>query len=83
MKKEYSKPQLFYESFSLTGATIASCQVNSTAHLIDECTVNVDPNFDTGWYLFNIAYGACNVEPPKDQLCPYDISGEAYNLFTS
>lgn len=83
MKKEYSKPQLIYESFSLAGATIASCIVNPTADQVGECTVWLDPNADTGWYLFNMQYGACNVPAPIDQLCPYDISGEKYNLFTS
>lgn len=83
MKKEYTKPQLIYESFSLAGATIASCTVNSTASQVGECTVWLDPNVDTGWYLFNTQYGACNVQPPADQLCPYDISGENYNLFIS
>ena len=83
MKKTYHKPQLCYESFSLAGATIASCMVNSIATQVVECTVWFDPNADTGEYLFNMQYGACNMEPPMDQLCPYDISGEKYNLFTS
>ncbi len=83
MKKKYSKPELRYESFSLAGATIASCSVQKNAMQIGPCTVPVTPGVDTGWYLFNTDYGACNVQPPADQLCPYDISGEKYNLFTS
>ena len=83
MKKKYAKPQLFYESFSLAGATIASCTVNPSATQLGACTVPVDPDVDTGWYLFNTADGICNVQPPADQLCPYYISGEKYNLFIS
>lgn len=83
MKKNYSKPELIYESFTLAGATIASCTVKQNAAQIGECTVPFDPDADTGWYLFNTEFGACNVQPPADQLCPYDISGEQYNLFTS
>lgn len=83
MKKIYSKPQLHYESFSLASTTIASCSLDPTATEVGQCTVNVDPNFDTGWYLFNTQYGVCNVQPPSGQLCPYDISGESYNVFAS
>lgn len=84
MKKKYSKPELIYESFTLAGATIASCTVKHNAAQIGECTVPFDPEApNTGLYLFNWEFGACNVQPPADQLCVYDISGEQYNLFTS
>lgn len=84
MKKKYSKPELIYESFTLAGATIASCTVKQNAAQIGECTVPYDPEApNAGWYLFNMEFGACNVQPPADQLCVYDISGEQYNLFTS
>lgn len=80
MKKRYSKPELIYESFSLAGATIASCSVDPNAGQVGQCTVNLDPNVDTGWYIFN-TNGVCNF--PSEQFCPYDISGENYNVFTS
>lgn len=81
MKKTYTKPQLIYESFSLASTTIASCAVDPTASEIGRCTLNVISGQDTGFYLFNTDYGACNV--PAKQQCPYDVSGESYNVFAS
>lgn len=49
-----------------------------------QCTVNVDPNVNNGWYLFDTTKTtACNVQPPENVLCTYDVSGESYSLFHS
>ncbi len=84
MKRTYQKPQLLYEDFSLSGCLIASCQVNPDALELGACTVPLDPVHDTGLYIFtDPVNGPCDVQPPNGSLCPYDVSGENYSLFSS
>lgn len=83
MKRTYQKPQLLYEDFSLSGCVIAACTIKSNMIEVGECKLWLNPDYDNGKYIFDTVAGPCNVQPPAGSLCPYDVSGENYTLFSS
>lgn len=86
MKKAYSKPQIYFDSFELSQSIAAGCEVignmaPGTCAYIDE---------ETGLSVFVDSISACADLPqpgtPSDAmfggLC-YEIPGEAWNIFSS
>lgn len=76
MKKLYSKPELFFEDFSLMDS-IASCGTKVGA---TEVTCSwTDP--DSGWQIFN-NQNICDTTPFDDTIC-YQVPTEDIILFKS
>ena len=84
MKRTYQKPQVLYEDFSLSNCIAGACKINPNANDKGECAVNLDPNWDSGWYIFNVGVSSvCNIPGKDGTLCSYDVSGQSYPVFSS
>lgn len=84
MKKAYTKPELFYENFSLMGSIANTCGQNGTkaaetnAADVTQCGY-YDANF--GGTIFN-AEPVCNITPVGENLCTSNPM-EAITMFGS
>lgn len=83
MKKAYMKPELIYEDFSLAGSVIASCQIKSDAMIAADCSFVLPDAPEFALFNTDNTGGPCNIQPPADQMCSFDVSGESYNVFAS
>ena len=91
MKKTYSKPDIFFEDFSLSTSIAAGCEVYPT-NSTDACGVK----WKKGAYLFTSALYGCNriitdaekdpeknlVDSKGNGLCYHNPSAD-YNVFNS
>lgn len=81
MKKNYSKPDILFESFSLSTSVAAGCAVITPLPQIDQCGL---PRF-YNWILFHNEIQGCNRTPTTndgDGIC-YHPPTEQTNLFSS
>lgn len=87
MKKKYSKPEIFFESFEVSQCIAAGCEMISNA-AEGECAVTVP---DPGWddvHIFTSAVDACTTTPDDkgyeeyNKVC-YFVPEETYNVFSS
>lgn len=80
MKKEYQRPELYYESFSLCSAIAAGCE--GIANFAENaCTVTLKGE---GYELVLFNSSICLDSPPNadDYLC-YHAPSENNNVFSS
>lgn len=80
MKKTYSKPDISFESFSLSSTVAAGCGVDTPLHQMDQCGYRIE-----NWIVFQSELQGCNfiVETGvMDGVC-YHPPTEMTNLFTS
>lgn len=80
MKKSYSKPDILFESFSLSTNVAAGCAVITPLPQLDECGL---PYFN--WIIFQNEIQGCTKFPTTnagDAVC-YHPPTEQTNLFTS
>lgn len=76
MKKDYKKPMIYFESFTLSQNIAAGCTLISEG----KNAPVYDPESDVQVYLS----GVCVYEAPNelDQIC-YDVPIAGWNVFTS
>lgn len=80
MKKNYSTPDILFESFALSTNIAAGCGVVTPLPQLDECGV---PYFN--WIIFNTEFQGCTRLPSTnagDGIC-YHPPTEQTNLFHS
>lgn len=83
MKKAYSKPEIVFESFSLSTSIAGGCEKKTNSPAAMQCAYNYG-----GYMIFTDAVGACQenvvVEDGKtgDGFC-YHIPSDSNNLFNS
>lgn len=77
MKKTYTKPEIFFESFMLN-ENIASCAFKINSADIEQCDATIDNE------SFFTQKGICTFTPPNpdDKPC-YHIPTSGVNFFTS
>lgn len=79
MKKTYSKPELFYESFSLLGSIASSCDnLQHSANDATTCAVEVP---DLGW-IFSSTVTGCQVTGMDDKICQAGTAAEAFTTIS-
>ncbi len=81
MKKTYSKPDIFYEDFSLSTNIAANCELHPTEFIGDTFIVDLGGVI----LLTNMEYCNYHIEDGKnefDNLC-YHVPTDSYNIFSS
>lgn len=82
MKKSYSKPDILFDSFSLSTNVASNCEFRTPLPQVDEC------GMPTGYFnsvIFVTEIQGCTVVEPSgvwDTIC-YHQPSETNNLFTS
>lgn len=78
MKKEYSKPEVYFDSFELSQSIAAGCRYISNQEA-EVCPVDIDAPFT----LYSTT-GICGMTPsgPYDRIC-YDVPSADSMIFTS
>ena len=80
MKKTYSKPDILFDSFSISTNVVASCEFQTPLPQVDECGVAY-----FNWVVFQSELQGCNKIAKSgtwDAMC-YHQPTETNNLFTS
>lgn len=92
MKKTYSKPDIFFEDFSLSTSIAAGCEEKPSVYAADVRPCGV--KWDAGIYVFTETMYGCNikavsgktennlVDSQNNALC-YHNPSENYNVFYS
>ena len=85
MKKTYIKPEIFFDSFSLSTNIATNCEV--TFDLASRGSCGIPDDNDTGMNIFDLGTGGTCTAPGKgsetyDGLC-YHVPTENNNLFNS
>ena len=81
-KKAYKRPELYYESFTLSQNIASSCEGIA---LFNEniCGVKVDM-MDIEMIIYGNGNGACEFQPPNpENLICYHVPSDANNVFSS
>ena len=84
MKKEYVKPIVVFEDFTLNTNIAGSCEAKTNLQARGGCGWIPDDRWTLG-AIFTDASTGCEVTPSKagyDTLC-YHVPDESYNLFNS
>lgn len=83
MKKEYVKPIVVFEDFTLNTNIAGSCEVKTNLHARGSCGWIPNDRWTSG-PIFTDASTGCAVTPSGtyDTLC-YHVPNEANNLFNS
>lgn len=88
MKKEYSKPDVFFEDFSLSTSIAAGCE-ETPDPFVGSGTVTCGVKWAAGIYVFTNAIYGCNrimidgqVDEGNNGLCYHNPSNN-YNVFNS
>jgi hypothetical protein len=91
MKKNYLKPDIFFEDFAFSSNIAASCGVTSSLHSQDGCTYYAsfgDPRscifVNNDWVVFS-NYSSCEWAPEEKDptnLC-YHVSSDDTRMFAS
>lgn len=84
MKKVYTKPEIFFESFTASAAIAGNCEVPINLPTQFVCPIPDDSG--AGFNLFDTSFGRCNFPGNEnstyDSIC-YHIHDENHNLFNS
>ena len=84
MKREYAKPIVVFENFTLSTNIASGCEVKTNLHSKGGCGWIPSDRW-TGGPIFTDASTNCQVTPANsdyDGLC-YHVPTESYNLFNS
>ena len=86
MKKNYSKPDILFESFSLSTDIAGGCEVKIATPSANQCGIRIAGNEVV--FLENISGCATVVEDGSDDLAAlnglcYHVPNQSYNLFNS
>lgn len=84
MKKLYSKPQIMFESFTLSTNIAADCEVKIYNHSSGTCAYEFTDEFGENWKVFTSDVLACGTnegDRAYDNVCYHVPYGE--NLFNS
>jgi hypothetical protein len=85
MKKTYSKPDIAFESFSLSTSIAGNCEVKTDTKAGGECGYPMD---EVGWIFLIEMIGGCQVKITEEQSLKYNgfcyhVPTEKNNLFNS
>ena len=81
MKKKYTKPQIIFESVSVSSSIAGDCDTIITNIARETCPMETR----SGHFVFVSDLSACSTHEPDgiyDNIC-YHVPYEAYNLFNS
>lgn len=81
MKKQYSKPEIMFESFTLSVNIAGDCDVITTTMAQNVCGY-LDPRDPTRTMVFNSSISGCKRVEESDSVC-YHNPTETSNLFNS
>lgn len=81
MKKIYSKPEIMFESFTLSENIAGDCDVKVTTMAENICGY-LDPRDPIRKPVFNSSISGCERHPSEDTVC-YHNPTETSNLFNS
>lgn len=80
MKKNYRKPELFYENFALLDS-IAGCDMKSNFNEATGCVAYYDEDFE-GWVFSSASVGCILLSPKDDSIC-YGNPTQGFSIFSS
>lgn len=84
MKKEYAKPVIMFEDFTLNTSIASGCEAKTNLQARGSCGWIPDDRWNQGAIFIDSSTG-CAITPPEgkyDTLC-YHVPNESYNLFNS
>lgn len=80
MKKKYSKPEIVFESFTLSTNIAGDCSVPTSTPNQGSCAYTVETKYGT-WHVFTDAVAACGTSDGSlDQLEDGIYNGICYNV---
>ena len=84
MKREYAKPIIVFEDFTLTTSIASGCEVKTNLQAMGNCGWIPSDRWNQGAIFMDSSTG-CAITPSQtvyDTLC-YHVPTESYNLFNS
>lgn len=84
MKKEYAKPVIMFEDFTLNTSIASGCEAKTNLQARGSCGWIPNDRWDKG-AIFTDPSTGCDITPSQagyDTLC-YHVPNESYNLFNS
>ena len=83
MKKQYSKPEIMFESFTLSVNIAGDCDVITTTMAQNVCGY-LDPRDPTGTMVFNSSISGCQrIENDENSTICYHNPTPTSNIFNS
>ena len=85
MKKTYSKPDIAFESFSLSTSIAGNCEIKTDTKADGECGYPIE---GVGWIFLMEMIGGCQIKITEDHSMNYNgfcyhVPIESHNLFNS
>ncbi len=85
MKKEYSKPEIAFEDFTMSTSIAIGCEIKIEGHSSNTCGYKYEGGGGATMFTTQVATDVCNLQVNDDEtngFC-YHVPVEGNNLFNS